>query len=202
MKIKSTIIVLLSIIMLPFFANAQKQELVTYDFDSHEVSLSYGFASATRWIDDFDNSTILNHVYDDGSNWGTITLNYLYRHSDYITFGLAYTYSGLKRNIIYKGSVYGNNKVDIHTIMPQFKSNWFKSDIFTLYSKVALGVSIGLEKDVITRGASAGVYEDTKCVFAFQASPIGIEIGRKFAFFLEAGFGYQGIVNGGFRFRF
>jgi len=33
-------------------------------------------------------------------------------------------------------------------------------------------------------------------------SPFGIRIGRQFAGYLEVGYGYKGIVNGGLAFRF
>lgn len=38
--------------------------------------------------------------------------------------------------------------------------------------------------------------------YSFYGCPLGISVGRKHAFFLEAGFGYKGMISAGYSYRF
>ena len=83
--------------------------------------------------------------------------------------------------------------------MPTAKFNWLNRGIVTLYSKVATGIYIGSVSDCKVNDLDK---DKTSVGFAFQASPIGIELGKQFAFFAEAGLGNTGTVMAGFRVKF
>lgn len=178
-------------------SNEPKEELYVFEYQSNEVSAGYGFAPAMQWIGGFDN-ILLDKTIGSSSTWGAVNISYLYRPYEYLTFGGSYSFTGLRREIVFNNRYVGELIGNIHVIMPVLKSNWYKNNILTLYSKVAAGVAIGM-LDYQTDGTKASA---TEVEFAFQASPLGVEIGRKVAFFAEFGFGYQGTVIAGIRCKF
>ncbi len=78
--------------------------------------------------------------------------------------------------------------------MPAVKYNWLNRDRFSMYSKIALGVLIGID--------SGADNDKTTAAFAWQASAVGAEFGNSFRGFLELGFGEQGILVAGLRYKF
>ena len=78
--------------------------------------------------------------------------------------------------------------------MPRFKAEWLHGRIFTLYSSLAAGVTF--YKDSFVGDT------DNKVVFAWQLSPIGIEVGDMIAGFAEFGIGQLGVAQIGVRVRF
>ena len=55
-----------------------------------------------------------------------------------------------------------------------------------------------------SNGPSAFSEEETsssEVFFAFQVNLVGIRLGAAVGFFLEFGFGYNGVINGGLSFR-
>ena len=209
MKIRTYLYCFIIAAILPVSAFAQSQtdiktpiqEYEVFDFNSNQVTIGYGFASANQWLNDYQNIASVGNLYEGSNYWGAMNLGYTYRHSDLITFGLNYTYTGLRRNIVSEsGAFVGDNRIDIHVIMPEFKCDWYKKGMITLYSRAAVGVSIANVEDEFMGDKKS--ISDTAVSFAFQASPIGIEIGNTFAFYAEAGFGYNGIIVAGFRYSF
>lgn len=183
-------------------ANAQKKEEPKYyglDYQSHEVSVSYGYGSAIKWVGGFG-GILSNTSYGERNQWGAVSLSYLYRPYDKITFGGSYAFTGFQSDLLdEKGNVVGKGRGNLHVIMPVFKSNWFVSEYVTLYSRAGIGVAIGII-DLSMSNGETGRY--TEAEFAFQASPIGVEVGKDFSFFAEGGFGYQGLLILGFRYKF
>lgn len=195
----------MAFVAIPICALAQNKNLdssnkQTFNFYSHQISIGYGFSSAPSLIGNYEGNVESGHLYSDGSYWGNTNVNYTYRYSDLITFGLGYTYTGMKRDIYSQGSLKGHSEVNINIIMPEFKTDWYKNDFITLYSRAAAGVAIANIKDDYIDDKKNN--SNTTVKFAFQASPIGIELGREFAFYVEAGYGYQGILIAGFRYNF
>ncbi len=180
------------------------KDYVTFDFYSHEISFGYGFGSATKWLSDFENPTVAAYAAETGNFWGAIFVDYVYKFSELASVGLNYTYTGVKNSFYNnRGEFVGDGNMNIHVIMPEFKTNWLKRDIITLYSRAAAGVEIA-DANALVVGSSTGaeMLDYTVYNFAFQISPIGIEVGQEFAFFAEAGFGYQGTLLLGFRYKF
>lgn len=67
-----------------------------------------------------------------------------------------------------------------------------------LYGAVSYGVSI-LEDNIIGHGSAD---ESGAKPYGFQATPIGARFGRQFAYYVELGCGYKGLVHAGAAFRF
>lgn len=205
------LLVLIALMIIPFCAFAQEKNPSdiqyvdrlpqTYEFYSHQISVGYGFGSAAKYIAKYNGADIAGHFYGDDKYWGEINMRYVYRYSNLVTFGISYTYTGMRRDVTDShGSVVGHSSVNINVIMPEFKSDWYQNGIFTIYSRAAVGVTIAKVTDEyksLTKNNTTTVAK-----FAFQASPIGFEIGKAFAFYVEAGFGYQGIILAGLRYNF
>ena len=109
------------------------------------------------------------------------------------TFSLAFAANGLWKDCYdsmtdeHVGRISGFSA----TVMPQARFNWINSDVLKIYSSVGLGLSVG-SFDRITRGYGA-----------YQLGIIGLQVGRRFFVFGEAGLGsvYMG-GKGGVGYRF
>ena len=84
--------------------------------------------------------------------------------------------------------------------MPAIKWYFVNKDAFGLYSKAAVGAAFlsNTEKDLQT-GKSK---DDNGTYFLFQLSFIGVEFGKQFRGFAEAGVGEQGFLLAGIRYKF
>ena len=82
-----------------------------------------------------------------------------------------------------------------HVIMFNGRYDYWRNSIVTLYAHGALGV------DITHITWDGGDHSKNKSYFAFQASPIGAEVGlsRSAAMFGEFGFGAQGLIQVGVR---
>lgn len=103
-------------------------------------------------------------------------------------FGPSYTFSSAS----YKHS---DANCYYHVIMLNGRYNYWRNSIVTLYAHLGLGVDI-----------SHITWDDgskNKAYFAFQASPLGAEVGlsRSCAMFGELGYGAQGLLQVGVRFN-
>ena len=87
---------------------------------------------------------------------------------------------------------------------PAVKFNWLRRNNWGLYSKVGVGYTRAEFKT--TGEDSNGTYTKDSSgdnFFNFQASLVGVEAGnRSVRGFAELGFGEQGVIHGGIRFRF
>ena len=95
------------------------------------------------------------------------------------------------------------------TLMPAVKFDWLRNKNFGLYSKFALGLTYMYEKEVQNKdenGNNIGnkeVHHESKWMGNFQASLLGIEAGsQKIRGFAELGWGEQGILLAGIRYKF
>lgn len=78
-----------------------------------------------------------------------------------------------------------------YCLMAGVKLHWYQREWFAAYSKFGFGASyLGYKKD------------DHPVHFAFQASLLGVEVGKRLCGFVEAGVGDQGVALIGARYRF
>lgn len=151
----------------------------------NEVSISYGFGALTDV-----SSSYLDGIFSgkQTSYIGAFGAEYFYRPKSAWGVGLVGTFSACKWN--------DNDKARTNylSIMPAVKYNWLNRNRFSMYSKVALGVLIGMD--------SGENNDKTKAALAWQASAVGAEFGSAFRGFVELGFGEQGILVAGLRYKF
>lgn len=190
-----------------FFSLGFKGKAQDWTDLQHEVSLSYGFLPVLDLLDYyedyFDPSASSVNLYDDKGRFGSLNISYLFYPDENWGVGLIYSYTNSDKDILYNHLPVGDFYNSFHTIAPSFKYNWYNYDYFTLYSRVNIGVSIATAKATFFDAQNRREEEDrrTKAFFMYQASPIGMELGRQIAGFVEAGFGHMGTVMAGVRYR-
>lgn len=182
--------------------SAQAQET------KHEIGISYGTAS---------NSTVLSFLedlvsitataggvkYDNEKNFGPIAVEYFYHLAPKVGVGAVGTYVNTKKDILIGGSTAGDVKVNYFSVMPAVKLGWFEKEHVGMYSKLAAGVTFRSEKQKWTDNGKAEEVSESGAKFNFQASLVGIEAGSKaIRGFAELGFGEQGVILAGLRYKF
>lgn len=93
----------------------------------------------------------------------------------------------------------GNMRTDNWYVMPSVKLNWAIMGGIQCYSKAAIGIQrqrmLFLPSE---RSNNLPELNEQKWKFAWQVSALGVEIGTRFKFFAEIGYGWQGVFNMGF----
>ena len=185
----------LSLLMLALSATAFSQN----DLQRHEISLGYGVLPASDYIDSFSDAFVsgLSGLRDkNDKSMGAISLMYNYRLNKTFGIGGVLSYSHRSKDWVSgdKGNDATKQKFDYITVMPRVKGEWVHSDIFTLYSAVALGVTLYKDK--------VGNQSDSSVRFGWQVSALGFEVGKSIAGFAELGVGQLGVAIVGVRARF
>lgn len=87
------------------------------------------------------------------------------------------------------------------TAMARVQWNWWSAPRFKLYGGLALG-TYGVTSKL--KENNSNETPDTKTSYeatAYQVTAVGISVGNKISVFLEGGYGYLGLVDGGVRFK-
>lgn len=151
----------------------------------HEIGISYGLGALT----DVSSSYLSGIFSGKQTNYiGAFGAEYFYRPKSALGVGLVGTFSTCKWSDSNKA------RSKYFAIMPAVKYNWLNRDRFSMYSKLALGVLIGSD--------SGDPNDKTTAALGWQASAVGAEFGNSFRGFVELGFGEQGILLAGLRYKF
>ncbi|MCR4823848.1 MAG: hypothetical protein K5849_00660 [Bacteroidales bacterium] len=154
---------------------------------NNEIAVTYGLNAMDAIafsVNSLGNMVLSEDVLERQST-GNIGIEYFHRVSPLVSVGGIFTY--------YKATdTTGDEPVTekSYIFMPSVKFHWYQREWFSAYSKCAAG--IGIDNDD----------EGTEAAFDWQASLLGLEVGRTVRFFTEAGFGDQGVVLAGLRVRF
>lgn len=172
----------------------------------HEVSLSYGGLPVADMLDYYNNyfkpPLSITDLYDDKGKFGSLNISYLFYPEENWGFGLVYSYTNSDKRITNQTDIVGDFFNSFHTICPSFKYNWYRYDFVTLYSRLNAGVTIATAKaSYINEKNLPDESNKVKAFFMYQVSPVGIEVGRQIAGFVEVGFGHMGTVMAGLRYR-
>ena len=171
----------------------------------HAISVSYGVASIVNLANQFSDVMLsgLSDQYISFGNQaysGAINAEYVYRLNRTIGIGAALGYERAKRDILSQKRRVGSMTDHYITVMPVFKCNWLHGGIVRLYSKATAGASFNLSDQWDDQTHDTA--HDKRLMVAFQVSPLGIECGRALCGTLELGYGYQGMVQLGVKYRF
>jgi len=145
-----------------------------------EIAIGYGYGSVYTLINGSP------YTYSSG----TPAITYRYYLSGNVTVGL-----GVGVETI-------NNWGNFTTIAPEvsvaYMDSWAEKVRVKLYGSLSYGVTIFQNNSLRTdEKDNSGVW-----AYGFQATPIGVRVGRQVAAFLEVGMGYKGLVHGGLAVRF
>ena len=199
---KQFVLILVVVLLIPFTANAQNKS------EFNELSVSYGIIPASQLLDNFtitatDLYTGGHYQSNNSKCWGALSIGYSYKLAKNIRLGLTYSFSQINEDIVLgSSSALGAKNDTYNVLMPNVKFYWLKKNIITLYSRVGAGVVFAKSEQEFDNNQQASKTEN-KTIFAWQASPLWIEIGRsKIVALAEAGIGYMGSVQIGALFRF
>lgn len=158
-------------------------------FGRGEVSVAYGFAPVTNWIDAYSDLLAGGR---DLEGWGAVTVGYDFRLPLGFAVGAHVVYSSNEQKMRQT-----REKIDSRywTVMPNVSWQWLDLRIVRLYSRLGVGATFSKAKH-------AGD-ESSSTQFAFQLSPLCVDVGgRVVGAFAEAGIGTSGCFLVGVRCRF
>lgn len=176
----------------------------------NELALGYGAPINTSKY--FDLLSVLYYSdYNKRSIAGPISIEYFHYLTPTIGIGAVavYNLTGITYYYDINGGdetvVSATSNINWMTIMPAIKFRWLRKEHVGVYSKLSFGATYGVE--VITKKLPSEVVKIKKHCYSllpnFHASLVGVEAGsRNIRAFAELGFGEQGIINGGVRYRF
>lgn len=168
---KKILLIMCAVLGMAFGAHAQKTQL----------QIGYGGYTQMDATDMHDGGKI-------NTAWGAVTAGFDFKINPKMWIGPSYTFSSAD----YKHS---DANAYYHVIMLNARYGYYKNSIVNLYAKVGLGADI---THISWDGDSKN-----KGYFAFQIVPVGasVDISRNVAMFGELGFGAQGLLQVGFKFK-
>lgn len=198
---KKIVLILFLTVVGTHFVAAQEDGVTS----RHELFVGYGAVPTTDFFGLYSNmlSRLVSFgpvSQENSRSFGAVNVGYLYYVKPWFGVGAIYSYANLKQDVVSEGMKIGVEKYGYHNIMPSAKFNWLRRPIVTLYSRVAAGVTITPQQ--YTDAKTGLTSKTTDAMFAFQVSPVGVEVGRAFAGFAEVGIGNMGVVQVGLRYRF
>ena len=201
MKTKLIIFGLLFALAMPVFAQRD-----TIRSNKNEFSIGYGHLPSSSFR--FHPGYL---IYPETDNIGAFYVTYTRRLNKVLGIGVTACFDPIRLN--YHDRVNGENTLictvsqNSFSILPQLKINWLNTKYVNLYSKVApIGIRYCTYKqkeyypDLYEIQSPYDSFADG-IDYAYQFTPIGIEIGTKrCAGFMQIGIGMEGIISIGFRY--
>ena len=183
-------------------APATKAQTINVNYPN-ELSFSYGVSligSATSsLVARFD---ILQQFSDgeyvkiqSGGSKGVLNLGYVYHTSKLFGVGGNFGFNRMSVTMEDETGKMTAASANVFFLMADAKLNWFRRDIFGMYSKLGLGVMC--INTSLAEEAGRNLWLPTG-----HLSLVGMELGRQFCGFMELGAGMQGIVQFGVKYHF
>ena len=180
-----------------------------YEDTKHEVSITFGIEPTSQRIDNFKNLGGAIGYTDNDKYMEPISAEYFYHINKWLGIGSIFVYGKHKqelydisssKHISYDDRV-AKRSYNYYTLLPTVKFNFVRKKNFGLYSKAGLGVTYRTESMDYDDGSED--YSEKALLFNWQLSLIGVEAGSPYMrAFAELGFGEQGIVCAGLRYKF
>ncbi|MCM1071244.1 MAG: porin family protein [[Clostridium] fimetarium] len=173
--IKRAVMAAVTVVCVSAGASAQKAE----------VQVGYGGYTQMDASDCHDG---WDHV---NTAWGAVTAGVNFQINRKMWIGPSYTFSSTTT----KGGPH-HSSIAYHAIMLNGRYEYYRNSIISLYAHLGLGAEIS---HMMPRHDDAY----NKAYFAYQITPVGAQFGisRAAYMFAELGYGAQGLLQVGFRFR-
>lgn len=166
----------------------------------HEIGISYGGPAITYWarIGTAIGTALVGAKYEDNSYFGSLSAEYFYHLDPSVSIGGILSYSQDNDKINLAGSS-GDRTTRYFTVMPAVKWDYLRRDHFGMYMKAAAGYTLQRVNETYNGQDES----TTDGLFNVQISLLGMEAGSQHVRgFFELGFGEQGIVLAGLRYKF
>ena len=112
-----------------------------------EVSVSYGVAPVTDWIDSYSDmlTGLFTNANTDLKGWGAVTVGYSFRLIGSLRLGAQVVYSSNTQEVRDAGSEIWNR---YWSLLPNVKWNWMNLKVVSFYSRLGAGASLSAIKGV------------------------------------------------------
>ena len=180
-------ILLMAVAAMMATVNVNAQE----EMPLNEIAVAYGGGSNTDLVSSLAKGMFTGKQLD---YWGPISAEYFHRlNNNRLGLGAVFVIGGCKYDDA------DDAKSKYYTVMPAVKYNWAVKKNVSWYSKAAAGLTFRSQSG-LTKTYSKD--DDSSTVFNFQVSFVGFEAGGALRGFAELGWGEQGIILGGLRYKF
>lgn len=177
----------------------------------HEVSVSTGLLPTSYFVDAFrlfgdafETGVVANATYESTSHRGPYAIEYYYRVKEWLGVGGMFIYgnNNVKTTEHDENTSISSLKANYFSLLPAVKLDWARKQHFGMYSKVALGFT--RRNEYIDYFDSTRGDEKRKVTHLnAQVTLLGLEAGGiHFRGFGELGFGEQGMLLAGLRYKF
>ncbi|MCF8347140.1 MAG: hypothetical protein K9G38_08005 [Bacteroidales bacterium] len=171
----------------------------------HDITGSYGFVTTDQVAD------VLKDVLTTVFSFGTYEKeNYDYSGALFLTYKRPVTYrlhmggtvgiDNVSGDLLSNGTAYGTFHTRHTTFAGEADLRWVKRNRLQMYSGLGLGYTFTAEEGFVSGSGESDINRSGH--LAIQVTAIGLRIGRKFGGFMEAGFGYKGLLNFGLSYQF
>ena len=226
---KKLVMILVSVFML---GHLSAQDGATKLYPKHEIGFSVGAFPIIGLMDPPNTGLGLpiiddniGHVYNikDGDNYekmyhiGAYSLNYNYHFNSKHSMGVSFSWVGkhIDKYWIYSPSMFnradtinGSGWKHYFTLQGNYRNTYYRQKKISLYFGIHSGITLCVrDRDILHKERwdyFLGSESNARYYFApaMHLNAFGIETGEKYVFNLELGFGTQGIVKAGFRYKF
>ena len=185
-----------------FFSFAMLQaQSYERSYDYHDISVSYElfipdqFSKVeTSMLD--DRYPDKRYIRDSYSSMGAIFVTYRHMLRNELMFiGVTAGLSSSSSEIYNVGQFEGDLDRQFITVALEWEYRYVNQGPIQVYSGLGLGFTYGTEK--LTPSQESGKPSATGDIssVAYQLNAVGVRLGKKFAGYVEFGYGYKGIVN-------
>ena len=176
----------------------------SYNHGSNDFRFGFGYYALTPagyTLNSEWNPVLWNSLYDGvmymPADWYTFNLDYGYWVKDWLYVGMSLIWSGgfskgINRDNEYQQVTFNYNCM---TALPMVRFAWLRRQNVQFYSAVGVGYNYAIYETNSGR-------RDTEHALAYDATLIGMSVGRKFFGYLELGIGSRGIGRAGIGYRF
>ncbi len=180
------------------------------DFKKHEFYLGIGYYCH----DDFmvkgamfiDNIFQRNYDIPKLERLPDFHFSYKFRPVKRLAVGAVFTYSCFMGEVFQKTSLesagtikMGDLEYNYYTVAGEMDIYYVAGNIFKFYGALGFGYTFG---NIEYRTVGDELREKKSNHFNFQFSPISFKVGGRAGGYLEIGYGYKGVLNGGVFFNF
>ncbi|NLJ82462.1 MAG: hypothetical protein GX330_04985 [Bacteroidales bacterium] len=136
-------------------------------------------------------------------HYGALTINYQYHFTKKHSLGFATTWLGryvtnYTARAKFEETIDAKGWDNVFSFYSNYRFSYFSKENLSIYT----GICIGLAVNVIQRKLLLSTEKNAYYVLAFQATGFGIEAGKKHCYVGELGFGSQGVIKMGYKYKF
>lgn len=165
------------------------------EFARHEISVGFGLWSSNDLINvysDLTGTALSGGTYSVSNEKmsGNYALSYRYALRKRLWLGASVVYSQLQTDVNSVGEKIGTSENNYFTLAPEIAFRYVNTKIFKIYGFIGAGLTLNSQTTTTDGEPST---ENTP-YFNFQLSPVCVQLGNHVGMYLEAGFGYKGIL--------